>query len=60
MRNDVLIGGPRADRLFGGDGNDRFRILAGGIDTLDGGRGNDTLETGDADDVALSVEVVAK
>jgi Calx-beta domain/Domain of unknown function (DUF4114)/RTX calcium-binding nonapeptide repeat (4 copies) len=39
--NDLLIGGPSANRLQSGEGND-FLFGAGGNDTLEGGSGKDT------------------
>jgi hypothetical protein len=39
---NVIVGGPRGDRLYGGRGNDLLRGRAGD-DVLDGGRGRDQV-----------------
>jgi hemolysin type calcium-binding protein len=39
---NVMLGGPRGDRLYGGRGNDLLRGRGGG-DVLDGGRGRDEV-----------------
>lgn len=48
--DNLLVGGPRAERLTGGPGNDLL-IGGGGRDTLDGGPGDDRI--------VLSAEAVA-
>lgn len=40
--DDLLVGGPRAERLSGGPGNDVL-LGGGGRDTLDGGPGDDRI-----------------
>ncbi|MEO9650395.1 MAG: Calx-beta domain-containing protein [Roseobacter sp.] len=46
--NDMIIGGPRADKFFGGDGDDVLFSLgrSGFVNSLTGGRGNDTFMFG--------------
>ncbi|MEZ5924593.1 MAG: calcium-binding protein [Hyphomicrobiaceae bacterium] len=48
-KNDVIIGDAQNNVLNGGSGNDRLDGGPGGIDTLIGGKGNDThvLQSGD-------------
>lgn len=47
--NDVLVGGPHLDFLYGGQGDDEIRDSSGSrgsggwVDKLDGGAGNDEL-----------------
>jgi Ca2+-binding RTX toxin-like protein len=56
--NDVLRGGPRADRFNGGEGNDRMLggrgsdsiRIGNGRDFANGGKGGDEIRKGDADD----------
>jgi Ca2+-binding RTX toxin-like protein len=60
LKNDVKVGGPAANSLSGGGGNDLLAGFRGddslnggaGMDLLDGGEGNDLL-TGDAGDDLL-------
>ncbi len=47
--NDVLVGGPKNDKLFGKKGNDTL-LGQDGNDWLFGGKGNDTLVGGDGND----------
>jgi len=58
--NDLLLGGPRADRMFGGsgrdtllgyDGDDVLRGQGGNQDSLVGGPGNDKINGGIGHDV---------
>jgi Ca2+-binding RTX toxin-like protein len=55
--------GPVSDKLYGGDGNDTFRVF-GGADILDGGAGIDTvdyssLDLGAAADIDMSTDLTA-
>jgi Ca2+-binding RTX toxin-like protein len=43
----VLVGGPGADLLLGGAGNDRINATAGAGDIVDGGDGRDTIRAVD-------------
>ncbi len=55
--NDTLDPGANVDRVFGGGGNDTFRLKEGFVDFVDGGIGTDTA-TVDTFDSLTTVEIV--
>ncbi|HYO09285.1 MAG TPA: FG-GAP-like repeat-containing protein [Tepidisphaeraceae bacterium] len=56
--NDRLDGGGGADTLLGNAGNDRFITNDGAVDQLFGGKGTDTLASGDLNELLEGIEVL--
>jgi BNR repeat protein len=57
---DLLIGGPRADRIDARRGNDRIKVDGGGRDTVFCGRGTDLVNADASDRLARDCERVAR
>ena len=57
---DLLLGGPRADRIEARGGNDRVSVFGGGRDTVRCGRGTDLVNADAADRVARDCERVVR
>jgi hypothetical protein len=59
-RADLLLGGPRPDRIDAGRGNDRIKVDGGGRDTISCGRGTDLVNADAFDVVARDCERIAR
>src|SRR5215210_351334 len=57
---DLLLGGPRADRISAGLGNDRIKVDGGGRDTVSCGRGTDLVNADATDVLRRDCERVAR
>lgn len=59
-RADLLLGGPRADRIDARSGNDRIKVDGGGRDTVACGRGTDLVNADASDRLGRDCERVAR